>query len=84
MSLRVNDRTQPSADHVALQLAETLERLVALVNRELNAEANEGVPIDDPFWAPVIQRVVDYSAECVAVLDEPAVLATLTVAASSR
>jgi hypothetical protein len=59
-------------------VAIALERLVARITRDLDVDAAEGVPPDDPEWAATIAGVVSYARECVAVLDEPIVFKALT------
>jgi hypothetical protein len=40
----------------ALTVAQALEQLVAVIDRELNAEAYEGVAPTDPAWLSVLTR----------------------------
>lgn len=68
--------TAPEAD-VTLLLADTLGRLTARIERELNTDAAEGLPIDDPRWAATIAGIVQFAEQCVAVLDQPDVMAAL-------
>lgn len=72
----VKDTSPEPADLVAV-LAITLERLTARVSRDLDIDAGESVPPDDPFWANTISRLADYARECAQVLDEPQVTAAL-------
>jgi hypothetical protein len=69
---------------VTLLLAATLERLTARIDRDLNAEAAEGVQIADPEWAAAITSVVDYAQECLRVLDLPDVDAALSSALAAQ
>jgi len=62
---------------VVLKIAEALEVLVAIVNRELNADANEGTTPDDPAWKAAIAAVVRAAEISVAVLDLPEVMEIL-------
>lgn len=66
----------PGADVVKL-LAASLERLAARVSRDLDADAAEGVPPEDPVWAETISGVAAYAGECLAILDDPRVAAAL-------
>jgi len=65
-------------ERAALAMAEALERLVAVINRELNSDASEGVEIVDPAWMDAIAAVVRAAESSSAVLDEPDVLRVLT------
>ncbi len=67
----------------ALTVAEALEQLVAVIDRELNAEASEGVPLADPAWVDAIATVVHAAESSCAVLDQPEVLSVLTRASAS-
>jgi hypothetical protein len=67
----------------ALTVAHALEQLVAVIDRELNAEASEGVALADPAWADAIATVVDAAESSCAVLDQPDVLSVLTRASVS-
>jgi hypothetical protein len=58
-------------------LAVSLERLGARVSRDLDIDAAEGVPPEDPIWAETIAGVAVYARECLAVLDDPRVAAAL-------
>jgi hypothetical protein len=69
----------PDANVVEL-LAASLERLAARVSRDLDADAAEGVPPEDPVWADTISGVAAYAQECLAILDDPRVAAALTAA----
>lgn len=69
-------------ERAALAMAEALERLVAVINRELNSDASEGVGIVDPAWVDAIATVVRAAESSSAVLDEPDVLRVLTQASS--
>jgi hypothetical protein len=80
----LTEHTPMPAHLVALRLADTLEQLVALVDRELNAEATEGAPLEDPRWASAIASVVECASRSVAVLDEPDVMGMLIAAARSE
>jgi hypothetical protein len=71
-------------DLVALSVANALEQLVAVIDRELNAEAGEGVALVDPAWADAVATVVDTAQRCCSVLDDPDVLRVLTRAATSQ
>jgi hypothetical protein len=74
---------EPSSDErAALAMAQSLERLVAVIDRELNAEASEGVAMADPAWADAIATVVQAAESSCAVLDQPEVLSILTRASS--
>jgi hypothetical protein len=73
----VKDASPESADLVTI-LATTLERLTARVCRDLDVDAGESVPPDDPFWADMIGRLAEYARECAEVLDEPRITAVLT------
>jgi hypothetical protein len=66
----------PDADVVEL-LAASLERLAARVSRDLDADVAEGVPPEDPAWAETISGVATYARECLAILDDPRVVAAL-------
>lgn len=66
----------PDGEAIAA-VAVALERLVARITRDLDVDAGEGVPPDDPEWARTIAGVVSYAHECVAVLDEPKVFTAL-------
>lgn len=66
----------PDANVVEL-LAASLERLAARVSRDLDADVAEGVPPEDPAWAETISSVATYARECVAILDDPRVVAAL-------
>jgi hypothetical protein len=59
-------------------VAITLERLVARITRDLDVDAGEGVPPDDPEWATTIAGVVSFARECASILDEPLVFRALT------
>ncbi len=69
-------------ERAALVMAEALERLVAVIDRELNAEASEGVAMVDPAWADAIATVVHAAESCFSVLDQPDVLSVLTRASA--
>ena len=71
-------------DDVLLKVAHTLERLAARVERDLDTDAGEGVPPQDAHWIQILAGVADYAQSCLAVLDEPAVLARLTAAIEAR
>ncbi|MBA3915347.1 MAG: hypothetical protein H0X25_16135 [Acidobacteriales bacterium] len=62
---------------IIVRLAISLEALAARVDRDLNAEAAEGAPLEDPQWAAAIAGVVELAGECVAVLDEPEISSAL-------
>lgn len=70
-------------ERVALAMAEALERLVAIIDRELNSEASEGAQIVDPAWVDAIATVVRAAESSSAVLDDPDVLRVLTRASST-
>ena len=70
-------------EQAALAMAEALERLVAVIDRELNADASEGVAMIDPAWADAIATVVQAAEYSFAVLDQPEVLRVLTRASSA-
>jgi hypothetical protein len=63
-------------------LATTLERLTARVTRDLDVDAGEGVPPEDPVWAETIACVAAYARECAEVLDEPRLAAALAARSS--
>jgi hypothetical protein len=65
-----------SAAELAL-VAASLERLAARISRDLDVDAGEGVPPEDPAWAETIAGVAGYARECVAVLDDPRISAVL-------
>lgn len=69
-------------ERAALAMAGALERLVAVIDRELNADASEGVALADPAWADAIATVVRAAESSSAVLDEPDVLHVLNRASS--
>lgn len=69
-------------ERAALAMAMALERLVAVIDRELNAEASEGVAMTDPAWADAIAIVVNAAESSSAVLDQPEVLSVLSRANS--
>jgi len=73
----MSNTSSPTADAVTI-LASTLERLVARITRDLDVDAAEGVPPDDPEWAATITGVAAFARECASVLDEPAVFAALS------
>jgi hypothetical protein len=73
-----------AADDVLLKVADTLERLAARVGRDLDSDAGEVVPPEDAHWVQTLAGITDYAQSCLAVLDEPAVLARLTAAMDSR
>lgn len=64
----------------AVAAARALERLVAVIERELNAEASEGVAMTDPAWANAIATVVTAAEASYAVLDRPDVTRVLSEA----
>jgi hypothetical protein len=66
----------PDANVVEL-LAASLEQLAARVSRDLDSDVAEGVPPEDPAWAETISGVATYARECVAILDDPRVVAAL-------
>jgi len=66
-----------TADALAV-VATALERLAARISRDLDVDAGEGVPPDDPEWAETIAGVAAYARACASVLDEPEVFALLT------
>lgn len=70
-------------EHAALTVAQALERLVAVIDRELNAEASEGVALADPAWVDAIAAVVHAAETSSAVLDRPDVLSVLRRASAS-
>lgn len=61
-----------------VSLALALERLVAQVTRYLDADAGEGVPIEDGAWAAAHAHVVSIARECAGALDDPRVVTALT------
>lgn len=69
-------------ERAALAMAEALERLVAVIDRELNADASEGVAMVDPAWADAIATVVHAAESSSAVLDQPEVLRVLSRASA--
>ncbi|GAB2815422.1 hypothetical protein GCM10027176_20110 [Actinoallomurus bryophytorum] len=74
-----NDLTvNPPSAHVVVSVATALERLAIRVTRDLDVDAQEGVPPEDPYWASTIADVAAYARECLAVLDDPSVVAVLT------
>ena len=74
----VADPTGRSQDHdAAVAVAHALERLIAVIERELNAEASEGVAATDPAWADAIATVVTAAEASYAVLDRPDVTRAL-------
>lgn len=70
-----------SADELTVLVAMSLEKLAARVSRDLDADAGEGALPEDPAWAEAITGVAAYARECVAVLDDPRVLAVLAATA---
>jgi len=70
-------------EQAALAMASALERLVAVIDRELNADACEGVALADPSWADAIATVLRAAESSSAVLDEPDVLQVLNRASSA-
>jgi hypothetical protein len=73
---------EPGVDLVEV-LAVTLDRLAARVTRDLDVDAGEGVPPEDPVWAETIARVAAYARECAEVLDEPRLAVVLAVRSGS-
>ena len=73
--------TESSTDLLEV-LAITLERLTARDTRDLDVDAGEGVPPEDPVWAETIARVAAYARECAEILDEPRLAAVLTAQSS--
>lgn len=59
-------------------LVETLERLGARIDRDLNVEAGEAAAPDDPRWAATLSSFVAFAEECMAVLDDPRVVSALS------
>lgn len=80
--MRSNDLAldEPSV-HVVATIATALERLAIRVSRDLDVDAQEGVPPEDPYWASTIAEVAAYARECLAVLDDPTIVAALTTQA---
>ena len=77
----MSSSSAPTADtcaHAVAVVAVALERLAARIARDLDVDAGEGVPPDDPEWAETIAAVAAYSRECVSALDEPEVFAVLS------
>ena len=72
----IKDVSPESAD-LLTALATTLERLTTRVRRDLDVDAGESVPPDDPSWADTISRLAEYARECAVVLDEPRITAVL-------
>ncbi len=72
------------ADDVLLKVADTLERLAARVARELDTDAGEILPPQDPHWLATLAGISEYAQSCLAVLDEPPVLARLIAAIDTR
>jgi hypothetical protein len=66
-----------AAELVAL-VAASLEKLAARISRDLDVNAGEGVPPEDPAWAEAIAGVAGCARECAAVLDDPRIAAVLT------
>jgi hypothetical protein len=73
--------TSPDPVDLVTVLATTLERLTTRVSRDLDVDASESVPPDDPFWADTISRLAEYARKCAEVLDEPRITAMLTAPA---
>jgi hypothetical protein len=76
MNTTTTTSEQSDANVVEL-LASSLERLAARVSRDLDVDATEGVPPEDPVWAETIGGVAAYARECLAILDDPQVAAAL-------
>ncbi|GAA1021377.1 hypothetical protein Aple_060330 [Acrocarpospora pleiomorpha] len=68
-------------DDIVMALATTLERLGIRIRRDLDVDAGEGVPPDDPVWAETIAGVAGYARECMRIIDDPRVAAILTARA---
>jgi len=75
--IRAGQDGTPAAELVAL-VASSLEKLAARITCDLDADAGEGAPPEDPAWAETIAGVAAYARECVAVLDDPRIAAVLT------
>lgn len=79
------DTASPATvNDVLLRVATTLERLAARVERDLDPDACEAAPPQDENWVRTLAGVTEYAQSCLAVLDEPAVLARLIAALEAR
>jgi hypothetical protein len=65
-------------------LAVALERLAARISRDLDVDAGEGVPPEDPVWAQTIAEVAVYARECAEVLDQPRIASVLAGRSASE
>ena len=61
------------------RVTDSLERLVARIHRDLDCDAGESPQITDPYWARVVEDLVDFARECGRVVTDPTVVAVLDV-----
>jgi hypothetical protein len=71
----------PVSTQAALQtasvVADSLERLVARIRRDLDCDAAESPAITDPYWSGVLDDLVAFSEECGRVVTDPHVVKVL-------
>ena len=71
------DVSTSDAAKAASRIADTLERLVARIHRDLDSESGELPAIDDPYWSRVVEDLVAFARQCERVVTDPLVAAVL-------
>jgi hypothetical protein len=73
---RTDDAALSGSDPVSVAkvLFQALERLSDRITRDLNVDAQDGVPPEDEYWAEVLARFVAFAGEVSSVLDEPEIV----------
>lgn len=78
-----DDRAGSDVSTVLLLLAETIERLVTTVQRELDADSNEGVEFTEGAWAESSSELLACAEASRGVLDRSDVVAALSLTSAA-
>ena len=76
MPIQTTVSTQ-TALRAASAVADSLERLVGRIHRDLNCDAAESPAITDPYWSGVLDDLVAFAGECGRVVADPDVIEVL-------
>jgi hypothetical protein len=78
LSHTTSDSVDPQGSAALLVMVKAIERLIATVETELDADSSEGIPSTGSAWIDSCERVLACASESRRVLDRPDVLAALT------